>query len=90
MDYLFFIPYFNTQSNWQASPPGWPMSLNYCVDVDEINLVNNDVLSYDTSIGKWKNKTLTTLGTSYYNNADGGYYYEDYSGVQGKVDGGVP
>jgi len=84
------VTYLNTASNWQAFPPGWPMSMNYCIDVDEITLTNNDVLSYDPAVAKWKNKSLTSLGTTYYNNADGGYYYETYSGVQGTVDGGIP
>ncbi len=83
------INYFNNQSNWILQTPEWPLSLNYCIDVDEINLQNNDVLNYDTNTGKWRNKSLTALGTSFYNNADGGYYYETYAGIQAQLDGGT-
>ena len=82
------VNFFNNQANWILQQPSWPLSLNYCIDVDEITLTNNDFLSYDPNTAKWKNKSLTNLGTSYYNNADGGYYYETYTGIQGKVDGG--
>ncbi len=83
------ITYMNTQSNWVATPPGWPMSINYCIDVDNNSLTNNDVLAYNTSNGKWVNKALSSLNTTNYSNADGGYYYETYTGIAGKVDGGT-
>jgi len=84
----------NTLNNpyyWSAEWAGvyHTCSLNYPIDVFYTsNRQNNDILNYDPSVPTWKNNQLSTI-TSNYSNADGGYYYETYSGIAGKVDGGV-
>jgi hypothetical protein len=84
------IDFLNDQINWFSfSSTTDPMSINYCIDVDNDNLTDNDVLSYNPSNAKWQNKALSALKVTSYSNADGGYYYETYVGIAGKVDGGT-